>query len=350
MGLFDGKVDYYRQAADTIAPAIEQSTGFVSPQRQMRRMVSQTDYSSSDSVQNTFNQLMKVNPTDAKAWLTSVKPLIEAEATKQSARTAKQTTRMSDIANIGRNQFQCDVTKDPECFKRSVAEYKTVVRQSPGEKGASENLKEAAKNYATNTQTIQERGYTATTSIPSINQSLELLDSGELFTGPGANIVQVANKIGSLLGYEPAERSAAAATQFVSNSMKQIMGWIGQTKGAISEKEMAAFTAASPNLAQTKAGNRLLLQTIKRGYEYEEKLANERARWAQADQKAFYEANPRGYYVPSPFRWQEHFAKWNAANKMVFPTQAEINAALGTGSGTVKNKTVKTNRFTVTED
>lgn len=96
MGLFDN--DRYKTSG-ILARGLEESTGFVSPKRQLRRMVAETDYSSSDSVQNTFNQLMKVSPRDAAMWIKQVKPMIEAQQQAQPD-TRKQQLIAKENRNI----------------------------------------------------------------------------------------------------------------------------------------------------------------------------------------------------------------------------------------------------------
>ena len=80
-GLFDTGIQAgsgYRGLADKLASGLERNTGYVSPKRQLRRDVAQTDYSDPKSVQNTFNMLMRHNPQDAIEWINSVRPMIEA--------------------------------------------------------------------------------------------------------------------------------------------------------------------------------------------------------------------------------------------------------------------------------
>ena len=55
----------------------------------------------------------------------------------------------------------------------------------------------------------------------------------------------------------------ASEEGFLRNSMKSVTDWIQKTKGSISDKEMDSFIAASPSLQNTKAGNLLILTTMK---------------------------------------------------------------------------------------
>lgn len=50
-------------------PFIEKTTGYVSPEMEMKRVMSQTDFSNKDSIINTFQTLMKKDPQMAAQWL-----------------------------------------------------------------------------------------------------------------------------------------------------------------------------------------------------------------------------------------------------------------------------------------
>ena len=72
--------------AERTAPFLKESIGYESPEREMRRVASETDLSNSDAVQKTFNFLMSKNPTAAANWLKSVKPTIDYHIAQQSAK------------------------------------------------------------------------------------------------------------------------------------------------------------------------------------------------------------------------------------------------------------------------
>ena len=102
MGLFDTGIQVgsgYQELADKLAGGLEKHTGYVSPQRQLRRAVSQTDLSDSDSVQKTFQMLMQKSPQDAVQWLNSIKPIIEAQI-KGQPDTRKQQLINKENRNI----------------------------------------------------------------------------------------------------------------------------------------------------------------------------------------------------------------------------------------------------------
>ena len=329
---------------EVVDPAIESATGYASPQMQLKRMAAETDLSDMNSVRNTFNAIMEKSPEAAARWIKSVEPMLKEEQT-----AASLTTRQKDVRDIAQFELGCDIN-DPNCYKEASKLWQEGKRSTPSEKGAAEALKDDAKLYGENTKSILQAGQSAKVKLAKVDQSLKALESGSIYTGPGAGAVNFAHQIGAVFGVDASQVPAANAGVFVANAMADVMTWISQTKGAISEKEMAAFIAASPNLSQTREGNRLLLTTLKTLYQHGEKLAAERAKWSMEDKKEFYKQNPYGHYVPSPFRWQMHLEEWNKQNPLDLPTAGEMDSAMGTGSGDVKGKTVKKGRFTVTED
>ena len=74
-------IDELRKA--TLNPFLERTMGYVDPQTKMQRLMADTDFNSADSIQNTFNSLMKENPQKAAEWLKSAEPLIKAYDARQ---------------------------------------------------------------------------------------------------------------------------------------------------------------------------------------------------------------------------------------------------------------------------
>lgn len=333
--------------ADQMAPGIKRMTGYESPKRKAMAIADTADLSSMKSIQDTYKKLQQINAGAASAWLKEVMPIIK-EQRESKAKVGDSTTRMQDIRDIAMYELKCDIN-DVSCYKEATQRWLEGKRPTPTEKGSGRALIEDAKLFTENSKDILKAGADATVNLARVEQSLYLLESGDLYTGPGAGAVNFAHQIGAIFGVDSSKVSAANASQFVANSMNTIMSWISQTKGAISEKEMAAFTAASPNLSQTKEGNQLLLNTLKKVYSYAQKVANERSKWSLDDKKAFYKQNPYRHYVPSPFRWQMHLEDWKKENPLTFPTTADINRAMGISSGDTSGREVesKKGRFKV---
>lgn len=112
MGLFDGqKTDYYQRLAGRIAPIVEEKTGYVSPDRKLRRQVAGTDLSDSNAVQKTFQMLMQRDPRDAAAWLKKVQPMVEMHREQQKLQASstgglgKQLDLQGKVNNARAAQF-----------------------------------------------------------------------------------------------------------------------------------------------------------------------------------------------------------------------------------------------------
>tara|TARA_R110000796_G_scaffold33223_2_gene86399 strand:+ start:4968 stop:6344 length:1377 start_codon:yes stop_codon:yes gene_type:complete len=179
---------------------------------------------------------------------------------------------------------------------------------------------------------------TSAEQMSTINQSLELLDQG-VYTGFAGDFVADVTALGVSLGIAVPD-AAAGSEQFRVNSMKNIMDWIGGTKGAISEKEMALFAKASPSLSRTVEGNRLILSTAKRVAEWKQARSLAYNDWAT-------EASVDGN-VPNYLQGEQFIAKWEDDNEMSAPTPAEVTAA-NNGTQVTNTKGVDLSRVDPTE-
>jgi len=173
--------------------------------------------------------------------------------------------------------------------------------------------------------------------LATINQSLSILDTNTVYTGPGGSLVNIAQNIGAMLGVDSSVISAANAKQFLSNSMTTVMEWVSQTKGAISDREMSAFTAAAEGLSTSEGGNRLLLTTLKEVASYNQRVNQELSGWYMKEKREHLKRSPTTPFVPDNYAWEIHRSKWNTSlnpttgkmNGIKFPTAQEIKAAIG---------------------
>ena len=101
---------------ENVDPLIEETTGYVSPQVQMKRMVADTDLSNLDSVQNTFNTLMKRSPPSAAKWLKSVEPLLKEH---QSASSGKGLSNLGEHFRDAMSIKQC-APGDEKCKQEAM--------------------------------------------------------------------------------------------------------------------------------------------------------------------------------------------------------------------------------------
>lgn len=89
-------------------------------------------------------------------------------------------------------------------------------------------------------------------------QMLDLVNSTN--SGTFADTILSMKKAATALGYNVDLDGIANAEAMKSKGMDFVLQRISQTKGAISEKEMAAFKEASAGLGNTPEGNRMILE------------------------------------------------------------------------------------------
>jgi hypothetical protein len=228
-------------------------------------------------------------------------------------------TSMKDKRDIAEFELMCDYsdpTKDKDgltCAQRASARFVEIKRQTAGEKGEGEFRKGQSKILNAAETKIYDDADEANYQIASIDQSIKMMD--DIYTGAGGDWLAYGKNLASSFGFAEADW-AAGEEQFKVNTMKSVMAWVKQTKGAISEKEMKLFADASPGLSRTRAGNRLILNTMREAALYQRRLEDEYGIWA--------EENPKGGIR----QWRAHKRNWNLTNGIKAPTSAEIQAAL----------------------
>ena len=184
----------------------------------------------------------------------------------------------------------------------------------PGRTSMAESNNEA---LVASWKKYDDENESALNSLPSINQSLAIIDEG-LYTGTLGEVAADFNKLSISLGFAPVD-SNVGAEQFRVNSMKSVMDWIALTKGAISEAEMEAFAAASPGLSRTVEGNRMILTTAR-------KAAVWKQRRSAAYDRIYTEAS-KNNTIPNARKLTSQIKKWERENKLTLPSPAQIKAA-----------------------
>lgn len=139
--------------------------------------------------------------------------------------------------------------------------YEEAILASLNKPGVSVNL---GGDEKTSKQVLAryEDAYSRSVSRQDRLRGLESMASlaGNVQSGFGADTKLEATKALSALGFDVDMSKVASAEQFRTLAMDRVMEHIAKSKGAISEKEMAAFERASPSLANTPEGNRLILK------------------------------------------------------------------------------------------
>lgn len=110
-------------------------------------------------------------------------------------------------------------------------------------------------------KTVTDMGTRAQQVRPKLAYALDTLNSNpELMTGTGANAVQFFKKMAVSFGAAPSQVENVADAEVLSQvATEAALNYVNQTKGAISDKEMATFSQAAPGLTHTREGNKQLL-------------------------------------------------------------------------------------------
>ena len=272
---------------------------------------------------NAINELFANGFTEHAATVQEMMANLPEEEKEPELSTKEKTMEMAE-------QFhQCAI--DAGGWRNSDAACKAAVKKTfiEMQRGTADEagMIEASKLNAKAVQNTQTKIYldasNAEESLYSINQSIGLLD--DIYSGSAGEGLSNFKKLMVSIGFAAKDENMSEEMYRV-NSMKAVSQWIEKTKGSISDTEMQAFLDASPSLANTKAGNLLILQTMKNWAQFQKDLANEWNRWkADADKVA------RASGIPvSEVDWQTHLHLWynTSGKKPKAPTAAEIKAAL----------------------
>ncbi|MCP5012285.1 MAG: hypothetical protein GY942_20090 [Aestuariibacter sp.] len=118
-------------------------------------------------------------------------------------------------------------------------------------------LDRATKSRAFNNIVITD-GRSGIKSSADYRKALSILDGVE--TGTFEETKLAGKKLGAALGFDVDMSNVANAEQLMTLLGDQVMARVGETKGAVSEKEMDLFTRYSANYGNTTEGNRRILQ------------------------------------------------------------------------------------------
>jgi len=241
-----------------------------------------------------------------------------ASILKQMDALSGGSSMSKNIRDIAKNQLQCsfnegDANYDPKCYEKASEIYKNIKRAGPGEKFAGYQ----AKSFNELGDDIYEQEVNARNNVASIDQSLNAMES--FYTGPGGDLVDSLRAVGTIFGLNI--ESEAEAENFISKSTSRVLDYVNQTKGSISDKEMEIFAKATTSLSRTKAGNELILHTMKATNEYLLRKAAEFDRWT-AQMEDLGEQPTKG-------KWSRHLRKWEqeGENRLVLPTAKQIEDA-----------------------
>jgi len=142
--------------------------------------------------------------------------MLAKELAEDSVNTM-DTNDMKNIAAIGANQFQCDVRKDPQCFLKAKEAYIDLKRADTAEQKMEVFGYEGLSKK-------RDEAETAARSIRTANESLRILDSGEVNVGLLPKTKQGAYKLASeLFGWQEG-KEVVTRTATLMASTKQLAG------------------------------------------------------------------------------------------------------------------------------
>lgn len=207
--------------------------------------------------------------------------LLKMAEAKQKALSGgiDMTTREKDIRDIAINKYQTnlddpdlDPQKRAEIYTKADADWLIGKRAGLEETSKMKDINDLSKIVAPD---IYEKGAAATNVEANLTNMENLL--GEMETGWGRE-AQLAgeNFLESVFGVKT---GAPTAEAFRSLAMNQVLGFVQNTKGSISDAEMRAFGEASPALSRTKRGNKLIIKVAKKAATYQRKLFERFNEW-----------------------------------------------------------------------
>ena len=241
----------------------------------------------------------------------------------------KELTTKESTMEMAAEMHQCAIdaggwqNSDMACKAKVRKTYVELNRAGADEKGMGEASILNSRAIQTEQTKIYLNSDDSRNSVISIDQSIDMLDS--IYSGTAGEGISGFKRL--LVGLGLADSNVNASEEgFLRNSMKSVTDWIQKTKGSISDKEMDSFIAASPSLQNTKAGNLLILTTMKNMAQYSIDLETEWNRWkADADRTARATGVP-----PNEVDWRIHLENWyrTSGKKPKAPSAAEIKAAI----------------------
>ena len=259
--------------------------------------------------------------------------LIKKLATQTKDKIDKDLTTKETTMEMAAELNQCAINaggwknSDQTCKDAVFKTYKEMNRAGADEKGMGEASILNSRAIQTAQTEIYLNSDDSAKSVISIEQSINMLD--DIYSGTAGEGISGFKRL--LVGFGLADATVNASEEgFLRNSMQSVTDWIQKTKGSISDKEMDSFIAASPSLQNTKAGNLLILTTMKNMAQYSIDLETEWNRWkTEADRTA----RATGI-APSQVDWRTHLAKWyrDSGKKPKAPSAAEIQAAIEGGN------------------
>lgn len=198
--------------------------------------------------------------------------IAKAQAVEQTrmGRPGKQIDPVS-IRAYGPKGEPIDVSVDrytgQEIGRGPVSQPKYV--RSPEEEAEAEQLKLRTQGAYKANEDLIAAGSEARKFKRNVQQARQLL--GGVNTGFAANTILKMKQLGKQLGIEVGDLANAEQARVLFGN--EIMARVNQTKGAVSDREMAMFSDYSANFGNTPAGNDQILRFAEAAYERSEAIS-----------------------------------------------------------------------------
>ena len=246
-------------------------------------------------------------------------PQLNADGTP--VQEGEDTSMMKDVAALVLNRTGIRLDQMPTKTPEDIAARKKVYDE------AFEiylNSKNRGKEYHSNkvdidnlakvSQEIYQQGADAAVAIDNFRQTTALMNDAQQGMGSGA--MEFWRKSVILFGGEPSANASVEAlrSQAVGNALE----YSKKTKGAISDKEWAAFLQAGGELSNTRAGNLLIMKIATEQAMYKKRLQEHYADWSTRE----------GNDTKGLRAWNKELARWNSIKGNRFKIQGgSVNQA-----------------------
>jgi hypothetical protein len=270
MGLFDGQGlgsapetlgDMYRGVARGVGTGLidpyMEGKGFTSKENQILTAMKGVDLTNAQSVSDTFNKIMQIDPQSAAEFQKQVMPLLKQNQTAASA-------SKTDLSNLGKhyrdaaNVLKCDIN-DPECFKKA---HELVVKFKKPESSVTAAFGEGYGKLVLESFDEAEQ---AVKSLHTIETGLDLLDEG-IHSGAFAKTQNAAHAILNKIGLT--KNNSVSSTQAYTATLGSLVGQIikqfGSGTGLSDADREYALGIAGGNVTFDERALRKILDIQKR--------------------------------------------------------------------------------------
>ena len=259
-------------------------------------------------------------------------PQLNADGTP--VQEGEDTSMMKDVSNLVLNRTGIRLDQMPTTTPEEIAARKKVydealaIYMNTKNRGVDYHANKVdIDNLAKVSQEIYQQGADAVVAIDNFRQTTALMNDAQ--QGMGAGAMEFWRKSVILFGGEPSANASVEAlrSQAVGNALE----YSKKTKGAISDKEWAAFLQAGGELSNTRAGNLLIMKIATEQAMYKKRLQEHYADWSTRE----------GNDAKGLRAWNKELSRWNSIKGNRFKIQGgSVNQARAAGKNENNTPTV----------